>query len=754
MVYLHPPYHVLSGVTLMPDHRDPHQFYYLPARPRLVTQRSQGGVMVPLVQLVRYSGDAGSGGFLNLDVHLDVPSATLAEVRRELRRLEGLARDPRLAPVPVVDGNVTLMILGRSSDDAVGGEDRFVVRISHPAKPSLFGEHRATFSIELDDAGTAVLQAALRGERSPVAVVYELEFLALRPAFAVRVHADWERVQAHLERRFRAGFLFASGEITEAVAELVDERAIQIEADAFVDEDDVVTRRDDALRELRDIVLDGFFEPAAAPAEDDDRQDGGLGRLVRSVVDPLGGLHFVRRRSIDLREVERRNASATMRERTAVRRRIYPQGHVAGLAATLGHEAVDLGRFVVAVDLDHAFFQRRELHVRSNADFEGDGIEAIEVRLEYGAEPRDVVLDADATEGEVDWRSRFDERGAMEREVTAEYVVRFREAEGQRRPATLSSLRWSTQDRHLVVTPRELYGIAPVLVTVAPGFPWERYQAVEVECRSVTAGTPEEEPFQAELQRFVLDADRSEVLWRRFHRGSSPPGFEFRALLRAKGRPDRAIPWSAGEGDGIRIDDPYSERVVLTVAPTSALWSEVATAFVDLDYADVEHEVREQASLTFTADDAAPRDFVVHVPSGAERTVSYRVTLLRHDGSVREVPRSTTVERRLFLRPDMQGRRTVRFHLADGDPAAAGLRRVEVEVRHGDDGERIEQAFTLDARGSEAAFTYAFVEAGEDAYEYRLTYHLANGMTHASPWRSERVEALTVPLEREGGSKP
>ena len=35
MLYLNPPYHVIEGVSLLPDHADPLQFYYQPLSPHL-----------------------------------------------------------------------------------------------------------------------------------------------------------------------------------------------------------------------------------------------------------------------------------------------------------------------------------------------------------------------------------------------------------------------------------------------------------------------------------------------------------------------------------------------------------------------------------------------------------------------------------------------------------------------------------------------------------------------------------------------
>src|SRR5262249_58179009 len=114
---------------------------------------------------------------------------------------------PRLAPVPLLDGSVRMMLFGQESPAppaSAGGAatspppapppaagtapPKFVLRIDHAAKPALYGDNQAAFSVQLDQYGTAVLEQALKGEMAPVAVVYALDYLGLRPAFSVRLH--------------------------------------------------------------------------------------------------------------------------------------------------------------------------------------------------------------------------------------------------------------------------------------------------------------------------------------------------------------------------------------------------------------------------------------------------------------------------------------------------------------------------------------------------------------------------------------
>src|SRR5437763_7283023 len=112
MLYLNPPYFLINGVSIFPDHVDPLQFYYLPMMPHLTMVKDSSGKLLPQIQLIEYEGAAGTGGFINFDVNLGLDDDALAEVRQELKRQANLADDPRLSPVTFVDGTVKLLILG------------------------------------------------------------------------------------------------------------------------------------------------------------------------------------------------------------------------------------------------------------------------------------------------------------------------------------------------------------------------------------------------------------------------------------------------------------------------------------------------------------------------------------------------------------------------------------------------------------------------------------------------------------------
>jgi len=69
MLYLKPPFHIINGITVFPDHAKDDIWHYAPAVPHL-TMRPDAttGAMIPQFQLLKFRNDAAEqgGGFLNL----------------------------------------------------------------------------------------------------------------------------------------------------------------------------------------------------------------------------------------------------------------------------------------------------------------------------------------------------------------------------------------------------------------------------------------------------------------------------------------------------------------------------------------------------------------------------------------------------------------------------------------------------------------------------------------------------------------
>ena len=241
MLYLNPPFPMINGVSLFPDHADANLFYYLPMSPHFTRLKDpSSGQKVPQFQLLKFRGDTGSGGFLNFDVNVGVEPALLEDVASECKRMLSLKKKPVLNPVLLLDGTVKMMLFGKESGDKPPepGDTRpqFVLKINHHAKPSLYGDNQAAFSVQLDPEGVTVLEKAMEGEMSPIGIVYSLDYLALRPAYNVQINVNWDRVQKHMEESFSVNTPFFGSQIDKIVDELIEKRLIEIQVDTFIPE--------------------------------------------------------------------------------------------------------------------------------------------------------------------------------------------------------------------------------------------------------------------------------------------------------------------------------------------------------------------------------------------------------------------------------------------------------------------------------------------------------------------------------------
>ncbi|MCY7279038.1 MAG: hypothetical protein LH702_36205 [Phormidesmis sp. CAN_BIN44] len=747
MLYLNPPFHIIEGVSLFSDHADPLQYYYLPMMPKLTTIVDQAtGQQIPQIQLIKYRGKAGNGGFLNFDVNIGVEEVTLEKIRGKIKQTAGLDQTPRLAPVPLIDGTVRLLLFGKQTGDTANPNSttpQFVLKIDQAAKPSLYGNNQAAFSVALDQYGVTVMEKALQGEMSPIGIVYSLDYLALRPAYSVRLSVDWDRVQKHLDEHFGIDAIFVSVDIDKSVDELIEKRAIVLEADTFVpegeDESAVLGRRDQAVNEVREMILDAFFKPSIDPVkEEEDGWDKAANFADRvSHLGHNGGFSY---KKTDYTRIDRKSINVNISERTTVKRSIYPQGHLSGLARSIKQQGLDLNRFVMSVDLDDAWFERRKLAVISRANFEEDSISSINVRLNYGNTPTNVLLESSAARTQVEWASIV-ANNAMQREVTAQYKVTFKGIDGNERPVAIESKQEVFDGDNLEINPREFYSIVHVPI-VALSFPWDRYPQVEVHLKY----TDEKNGIRMD-DTFLLDQAHSDQTWKMFVRDPKQNQFQYKLIYRAADNRDVETTFADNDDERITIRDPRPNKRSLTVIPNLD-WNLIERAFVDLIYNDFKNDVYAEQSFEFSKDDSVSKSLKVDLVNPDYRQVTYQVTLLFKGGRMLEIPPSVTNDRRIILRSDMRGHRIISVQPKKVDFANKRLYEMQVELRYEDEdaGLSFSDLVSFQAMNDRSTFEFDYADDQKSTYEYRVTYRYLNGLSRSSDWSPASLEVLMVPV--------
>ncbi len=349
----------VDGVTVYADHADSRQFWYLPA-PVALAERSS----IPQFTLIRYrpavadEGVAG-GGFLMMEVELRLDPAVERRIISAVSQFSD--GTPRLSPAPFQDGTVQVVALniqgsgGTTAPTPPPGALLAVTSVLGASKSSLGGNNNAVFSLTLSEEGSTILDQAFREGATPVGVIYDLKYAALRPALDVEITANFKRVYDHLSFGvdLTAGGViygvpvYLEAGIDMAFEKLKQEGVISIKVINFSDSDDESSKEKWALDFFKENLLQQWFQPTLAPVTFDKKPPtggattggattggattGGASTVVQRRVGggstggaTTGGHRRVERRRVGHRREGRLRVGHPREERRRVGRRLRP----------------------------------------------------------------------------------------------------------------------------------------------------------------------------------------------------------------------------------------------------------------------------------------------------------------------------------------------------------------------------------------------------------------------------------------------
>ncbi|MBU2667907.1 hypothetical protein KOI35_30790 [Actinoplanes bogorensis] len=756
MLSLAPPLYVINGVSLMRDSEDEEQYYYAPIEPRLALRRNPlTGAEVPVLKLFKFtSPDGDRAGILVFDTTLGLRPDEQADIVAELESLAGLRRPPRLSPLPLTGGTVRLIMLGREPGvpsaqpvTPATTADDFVAAVSHSVSPALYGDNRAIFSVALKPDGVAIVEAAMRGDIMPLGVIYDLEFLALRPAFRFTIDADWERVQDHFEQTVGSSSMLHEVKVSEIVDSLVEAQVIKIDVATFVpdDEDDaaVIDQRDELLDELKGMILEKFFVPSLDPITQKtdgwDQTAHGISSLRKAFHSGgADGLFTFRRQKVE--RTDERTFKADVTSSTTIRRSIHPQAHLQGLSGLVGVLGLDIDDFIEAVTPD-PFFEKRTVEVSALADFAADGISRITVRVRYGSEQHDVALTATGQTGTVVFDSIV-ERGVVRRAVEVDFTVSFTGADTSERPAQLQSAPRTYTTDHVEVIARDLYTVTPIPIRFLPAGLLTEFPQIEVQLRYA-------DKTHAIAQDDVvrLDEQAPAATWRQFQMDPELTGFDYRIRYHGGGLSDRQTDWRRADSEEVVVRHPAANRVPVTVV-APGVFDGLRFVFVDLFYRDPDTALVTEYNVQFDKDNRGLRQVAVETAANHPFLLSYRVTLLREDGDLIEIPESMTRQRRVIVQLEPTAHRVVEVR-PDGTPfAATELRELIADLSYeGGDG-KFHRLFAFPAHDAPAEFfEYDFPDGETGEYQIVVERRFQNGLSvRSAPVRTDRRQFI-VPAQ-------
>jgi len=777
---LEPPYPVVDGYALLPDHADPGLFHALPAAPSLAMAGGR-----PALSLIQYlGGGAGasriSGGILQLTTELAVPAADLerlpARLAAWLAQTRGGTgatggRPVRVVPVTIDSGTVELTVLGRTNTPPPEGSaapgGTFEVQFAAGGRPSLGNTNPASFQLILNEPAAELIGACLDKPELPVLVTYALTFQALRPAFTIDIHADWHKVYRTLQQKFGLNAWVAAADVDIAITDALETAGVDVDVAVLSVGGAAAAAK--TKEQLLDWVLERLFQPMAPP----EPPGAGIGQAIGDAVWSLTrailpGVSY-KLKKVD--ENQLRHLDVRARERVAEVRELRPQGMLGGLLRRLRVDergapnpewpAIRAG---MLQQVELSGFPRLEVGVDVVDRFATDGLRACRVQLARalpgggradqaelaftaaGAGHRDWVVNLldDAARGAV-WDTPYEYRVLADFDPSS--PLRPAGASGTSGGgAAVAESPWRGQQaRELLVDPREAYSVTDVTVTVAPLFSFALFGAVTVELRPL--GDP------ARTARVILRPDAPSQAWRYAAAGAQGSPYQWRAVyhrpLEAGG--DVSTEWADAVEPWLSLPDPMPEKLAVTFF-IDLPWADVSAALLQLRYDDDAHDVH-YAEETITLSAATPvLSRVYSIAAGGSRALGYRLTVKLAAGGLLEGSWRAATDDRIVIDRRLVDERQVQVRALGGPLAALKLAEVAVALEVRDPVTAAVRAATRlrIQPGQEAGFsgTFSYLRGDPPVQQvfHQVTAVDTSGFVRTQPWTASGADLLVLDL--------
>lgn len=759
MIYDASPKYQIDRLTILGDYPDPLQFYCFPVAPRLALNPDGS----PTFLFVKYRQDLSAlppgaepgGGFLVFDVDLRVDQDELDNAAREIKRRKNLDQTPRLVPLEYRTGKTKLVFLdyqepppadaqGSSTDQPTPpatppAQPRFVERATYYATPSLYGDNRATFSVQLSPQGATLVQDALDAKTSLVGVVFDLTFVALRPAYSVHISIDWNRVYDYMESEFKAGFLFFSADIDNATEKLIENRVIQIDVVSYgagAADADIITDKDEAVKYVKQFITEKFFEPSISPKEAQSdswyRQVGAL----RSELSPTGSFGFT---SKHLHRDDVKSLALNMSERSGEERRIVPQAHLSGLMNVLKQYPPDA--YIRMADLADQYFQKVQVDVIGGGAMTTDHTDHVQVHFEYGPDgakvPQDVVLTTPSDKGHVQW--------ALDPSVGLNYTYRYEVFLKPDAPPGKSdhlvSPTLTSNSSKLVIDPRDLYQVQKVHAQ-AVNMDFTRYSQCQVDLHYEDTDAGFSLDYPAILTQGSPSAD-----WTFRYSDPTKIQYKYQITYYPVGAQPIRQDWQETIDPVVLVPDPYPNVLKVTVSPV-ADFTKIQAIMVELNYNDTANNIFQDDLLTFTQSSSI-QVWSAHIADRTKRDYTYHITVQYKDGTIKDIPPLSSTDSVIFAGDSVT--RTFRMTVsAFGHSFSdAALAKVRVRLAYDDDANQIHDSkeVTLTSLDDKFDWSFEMKNPALDTYTYSVTYFGADGFQRNDAAKQSNTQQLVIPIQ-------
>jgi hypothetical protein len=776
MISLTPPYHVIQGYTLLPDHEDPHQYYVLPPAPALALE-ADGCPLFSLVQFL--AGGAGaakiSGGLLTMTTQLSVSASLLAALASKLADLQGEnSSSLRVAPVLYDSGTVELIALGSTSSPPPEGTPQegspsgeptppvqppgpFLVRFLGAGRPSLGGDNRAVFQLVLDETAAELIQRALEAPDLPLIAIYRLNFAALRPSYEINIQADWSKFYHSLQDKAKANLWIVSSDVDRMIEETLLEQNIRIKTDVFGTGEGAQAAADRAGHQLIEWILERFFVPQADPGAATANSigkviDDTVWSLVRSVLPGVGY------RLREIQESEQRMLSARMEEAVAEVHQVIPQGTLGGM---LNNYRVDeygqvrpdwpARRARLLTQENLTGFPRLEVQTGVEDRFKVDGLAQVQVDLErldnIGTvhDQKTLVFRSAAERQPYIVNLLGQDPSALSCPFRYRTTVKFDPAGPFGQHSDLQSDWQNSNVTDLYVEPRSVYRVQELTIAVAPTFSFSQFPAVTIELRYSEAGGVQQSG------RVELKVDAPQGSWRYAVFGASLQPYEYRLTYHRLPQNGGVIitSWQTNLDKWLFVPDPMPVKRTLNLF-TSLPWPDLMVAFVQLRYDDKAHGIHYDEQIDLNNNTPyLRRDYPIHAQGPL--TLAYRLTLLLTSGDLMEGSWRETDDDRLVLDRRLVDNRRITVRILGGNLAQNKLSAVTLGLQVSDpvSGQpRLSKQLTIQPgqENQPLYWEYLIGDPPAQSVQYAATFVDNNGFVTEPPAAQTQTDLIILHL--------
>lgn len=740
MLSYKPPFIETGPLTLFSDDVNPDVFYYVCMQPNVLRNQDHQ----PQMEAYAIIPEAGTGerdGILEASLMMDIglvpDEADLQEAGKTIQKVTG--RKPRLlAPAPIHDAKVQLIV-------AAAGEEPDPKKwfVTREINASVLGNNNAALVARTTGNDAKLLIAALDADVAAASVHYSLTLLGIAPVFKATMKADWKKIYHHFEKFDKTNFIFYTDEITEAVDQLKETNAIEIEIQEL-DPDIKSEALKSLMNELKSEVFKKIFEPAPSPlnagSKWEDRVAAGVSRVLGSLA--IGAHHI--RRNID--ESQLFSTEINLSQKNVKTYPFYPQA----LLSSLLQRAGGIKERIRWIRLDEIPFIDQKVEVSLAADtFTNTNIKSVLAECRVRDSNSGQIKIQQSLVFDSDEKNKTSFNFTREKQVVYQYEYRaviFMQPAATNLPDKLET-EWQTETTpYIYLNPAGYFGTKELSVNIDDTGIFDTAHLIEAKLDIVKKETQipvVQKTFlfsSADFQQkaFTLIADKSLDLL-----------FNITLTYFLKQAAEHKVVYENVAPGLFFIPNPFENKWSVDLI-CHADWSQMQKVILETRITDAERTDLLTNKFDFTKDSTETKLTASVSLRTPKETFEYRVTTVDGNGNIVQGPWKEQGGPVLVINDKIQAQRIIRATLTRcPDFEKNEIKQVTIELVYEDKTNQVHAesgrlAFTKP--GDVVAFTHAMPDFNLKEFTYMVRVRGRSGQSYKTEWMKSTTDKINIEL--------